>query len=408
MMKKILFMGVILFTSFLLHAQSAEEGVRFLDNEPWENVLQKANERNCWVFVDCYTSWCGPCKRLAAEVFTQPKVGEFLNSRFVCVKYDVEKENGLAFARKYREHITAFPTLLMIRPEDGRLMHRIVGFYPAEEILQAVQNGIDGRTWQVMAKEYEAGKRDLDFVKAYLNSLVTAGEDKRYESVVVDYMESFPMDSLMNKDIWELVEMYIRDPHSERFQYILHHLNDFAGRGFNRYDLEWKLAINIYYRVSDIISTGFKTADEDTLQILRNEIPLLQRMLEHPVKNFPEYRANLRLAESYLERNPQALFTRLMELNACGLIDNLDWKAAWVDYLVANLKSKVQIRQCVELLCREQQEEEKNNDWVVKNCYGTIAKGYAKLGDRKQAEEYNRKEKETEQRNREKLKNFGL
>ncbi|MDE7073905.1 MAG: thioredoxin family protein [Odoribacter sp.] len=407
-MKKILFMGVILFTSFFLHAQSEAEGVRFMDNEPWENVLQKANEQNRWVFVDCYTSWCGPCKRLASEVFTQKEVGDFLNSRFVCVKYDVEKENGLAFARKYREYITAFPTLLMIRPEDGNLMHRIVGFYPAENILQEVQNGIDGRTWQMMAKEYEAGKRDLPFVKEYLNSLATANEEKRYQEVVMGYIKSFPMDSLMNKEIWELGEVYINDPHSEEFQYILHHLNDFTNRGFNRYSLEWKMAINIYYRVSDIVQTGFKTAQQDTVQALLDEIAQLQKLLKHPVKSFPEYRACLLLMESYLEHNRQALFAHLTEFIACRLLSNLEWTAAWADDLIEHLKSKEQIRQCVELLIRVQKEEEEGNNWVIRNCYGTIAKGYARLGDKKKAQEYYRMEEEVNKRNAEKMKNFGL
>ena len=73
MLKKILLLGTILFFSFILHAQ--EKGVQFMDNTPWENVIQKAKEQNKWIFVDCYTSWCGPCKMLATDVFTRDDVG---------------------------------------------------------------------------------------------------------------------------------------------------------------------------------------------------------------------------------------------------------------------------------------------------------------------------------------------
>ena len=43
----------------------------FLDNEPWENVLKQAQKANKKVFVDCYTSWCVPCKHLMNVIFPQ-------------------------------------------------------------------------------------------------------------------------------------------------------------------------------------------------------------------------------------------------------------------------------------------------------------------------------------------------
>ena len=103
MLKKILLLGTILFFSFILHAQ--EKGVQFMDNTPWENVIQKAKEQNKWIFVDCYTSWCGPCKMLATDVFTRDDVGLFLNDKFVNVKYDVEKDPDRKSTRLNSSHL---------------------------------------------------------------------------------------------------------------------------------------------------------------------------------------------------------------------------------------------------------------------------------------------------------------
>ena len=102
-MKKSLFIG--LFITLIFPSVFAQSGTRFLENTPWVNVLQQAKQENKLIFVDCYTSWCGPCKQLATEIFPQKIVGDFMNSKFVNVKYDMEKEEGLTFNQKYPDAI---------------------------------------------------------------------------------------------------------------------------------------------------------------------------------------------------------------------------------------------------------------------------------------------------------------
>ena len=55
-------------------------------------ALEKAKAENKLVFVDCYTSWCGPCKYMLNNVFVLPEVGAFFNEHFVNVKYDRGRE----------------------------------------------------------------------------------------------------------------------------------------------------------------------------------------------------------------------------------------------------------------------------------------------------------------------------
>ena len=43
-------------------------------------VFQKAREENKLVFMDCYTSWCGPCKKMLKEVFSRKDIGEYMNT----------------------------------------------------------------------------------------------------------------------------------------------------------------------------------------------------------------------------------------------------------------------------------------------------------------------------------------
>ena len=55
----------------------------------WEQMLKMAKKEKKMIFVDCYTSWCGPCKMLAKNIFTQDSVADFYNVNFICFQIDM-------------------------------------------------------------------------------------------------------------------------------------------------------------------------------------------------------------------------------------------------------------------------------------------------------------------------------
>ena len=115
-MKKILILGTALLCGFLCRV--AAQGVEFRDLT-FGQALEQARTENKLVFMDCYTSWCGPCKNMLKNVFTLPEAGEFMNAHFVCVKYDMEKGEGIGLKKQFA--VRAFPTFFIIRlPKLGR------------------------------------------------------------------------------------------------------------------------------------------------------------------------------------------------------------------------------------------------------------------------------------------------
>src|SRR3954466_7010602 len=116
-MKKI-FATLILLSSLSIQ-QSFADGIEFIHDKKFQEILDLAKAQNKLVFIDCYTSWCGPCKRLAASVFPDPEVGAFFNSTFINTKFDMEKEEGPSIAGKYS--IRAYPTLLWL-DGDGKVV----------------------------------------------------------------------------------------------------------------------------------------------------------------------------------------------------------------------------------------------------------------------------------------------
>ena len=75
---KLLFFAITLvFNSFLIAQGETTKGIQFFHGT-FAEALEKANKEGKLIFMDAYTSWCGPCKRMSASVFPDP-VYQFKN-----------------------------------------------------------------------------------------------------------------------------------------------------------------------------------------------------------------------------------------------------------------------------------------------------------------------------------------
>lgn len=116
----------------IAHSLESNEGIRF-ESCTFDEALKKAEQSGKLVFMDCYTSWCDPCRMMANQVFTQPAVGDYFNKHFVNLKMDMEKGEGKTLATRYA--VSAYPTLLILDAE-GNVLKKIVGAQLAQELLQ--------------------------------------------------------------------------------------------------------------------------------------------------------------------------------------------------------------------------------------------------------------------------------
>ena len=87
-MKKLTILLAMAMLSLSAMAQTNFRHITFAEAQ------KAARQEKKLIFVDFYTSWCGPCKHMANTVFPQKAVGDFMNDKFVCVKYDAEKEEA--------------------------------------------------------------------------------------------------------------------------------------------------------------------------------------------------------------------------------------------------------------------------------------------------------------------------
>jgi thioredoxin 1 len=114
-------------------AQSEQHaGISFFTGTLKE-ALAKAKAENKFVFFDAYASWCGPCKAMDKEVFTDQTVTDYLNAKFVAIRIDMEKGEGPALAKKYPS-IDGYPSLLFLE-NGGMPVKTLLGSRDAEEFL---------------------------------------------------------------------------------------------------------------------------------------------------------------------------------------------------------------------------------------------------------------------------------
>jgi thioredoxin 1 len=113
------------------------EGIRFR-HLSFQEAKAEAIKSNKIIFIDAYTSWCGPCKKMAATSFLDSNVSEIYNSKFINLKLDMEKDSdGIEIAKIYK--VQAYPTLLYI-DGDGKLMKSIVGFQTADRLISVASS----------------------------------------------------------------------------------------------------------------------------------------------------------------------------------------------------------------------------------------------------------------------------
>ena len=121
--------------NLLTYIQEPAKGIVFEEGR-LADILAKAKSENKLVFVDCYTSWCGPCRSLATNVFTRDDVGKCYNDRCVNIKIDMEKGEGPSLAEKYG--VSAFPTMLFL-DHEGNVLDRIIGYKDADALIEAAE-----------------------------------------------------------------------------------------------------------------------------------------------------------------------------------------------------------------------------------------------------------------------------
>jgi thioredoxin-related protein len=199
-------------------ATGQTDSIRFL-HKNIESVLAEAKSLNKPVFLDAYTTWCGPCKQMAKDVFTVDRVAQYFNQTFVNTKVDMEKGEGLTLRAKYK--IVAYPTFLLL-DSDGNELHRIVGSSGPDDFINSVREGLGNNSLAQLELKYKQNENDKAFAAKYIKKLSAAYKYDEALMVADTYYNSLSYNEKTNTDNWFLFEnRRLTNYGSDRYNFLL-------------------------------------------------------------------------------------------------------------------------------------------------------------------------------------------
>ncbi|MEI6683786.1 MAG: thioredoxin family protein [Bacteroidota bacterium] len=223
-MKKItsLLTGILVICA--LNGFSQNRSIFFIE-KPFSELMTMAKSQNKMIFVDAYTSWCGPCKWMAANMFTKDSVADYYNKTFICAHFDMEKGEGPELARTFQ--VMAYPTLLFINA-NGELVHKRVG--AAQQVQDYIRMGTDaltpGEGFVACLKKFQDGNRDPDFMLKYFDRL--QGAYMPIDEPLALYFSTQKETDLLKRSNWHIIYLYLSDIGSKEFTFLLAHRKEYA------------------------------------------------------------------------------------------------------------------------------------------------------------------------------------
>lgn len=131
-----LFFGTLLYADGVVSLTTEQFRVKVMDFTTYTPESGWTYNGSLPCVIDFYTTWCGPCKRLAPIMET---LAEKYKGKVVFYKVDTEQERQLA----YFFQISSIPQVLYV-PTKGQPT-LLKGLYPQEEIERIIEAQLLGK-----------------------------------------------------------------------------------------------------------------------------------------------------------------------------------------------------------------------------------------------------------------------
>jgi thioredoxin-related protein len=129
------------------------------------------------IFIDTYTDWCGWCKKMDRDTFTNSVISDILNNKFYPVKFNAEGKESVTFSgqtfindgKSGNAHQFAvallngqlsYPTVVFLTPKDGKFgVAPVPGYKPPKEMEMLLsffaEKAYDTQSWEDYQKSFK-------------------------------------------------------------------------------------------------------------------------------------------------------------------------------------------------------------------------------------------------------------
>ncbi len=188
-------MKKILIALFLLSNNLTAQGISF--ETEWKTAVAKATKEKKLIFIHAHNAWYHTSRYYEKGVFPDSAVGLFYNTNFINLICNTEKDWGIKAAKHYQ--IIGSPTFLFIHPESLEVYYRIThhNFNPKDFLEQGITANRERNAppLSIMTSDYDAGKRDMGFLKALMQRKANQNLDCTKE--FFEFIRIFSIDDLV-------------------------------------------------------------------------------------------------------------------------------------------------------------------------------------------------------------------
>ncbi len=199
-------LGLLISGSLFTHTAAQVEFVEVTNEEEMRALQQRASDQQLMMFVDVYATWCGPCKLMDQEVYTDPGVAGYMNANFVNVRLDGESEYGRVYASEQR--LEGYPSMFIFS-RDGEPVSRVVGFTPPEELEKTLRSTVSNfKSLTKYRAKHERGELDEKEFAEYITVVREMGNQEEAGVLAEQYLERV-MDEKLNDNDIRVVAFYM-------------------------------------------------------------------------------------------------------------------------------------------------------------------------------------------------------
>ncbi len=186
----------------------------------WTEILNLARKENKPIFVDAFTNWCGPCKKMAEDVFSDSSVVPFFNKSFVNYSVNIETQEGKLFDSIFK--VSAYPSLLFFEA-NGELIFREIGYRNVSKFLALGVSAKNNRAFMDFTKKmrtaYENGSANKHLLYKYF--LILRDSGRSVDSVAASIISKLVPEDLKNDTAFNIWSDYDQRMDSPLLDYFL-------------------------------------------------------------------------------------------------------------------------------------------------------------------------------------------
>ncbi len=262
----------VIFFFILVDFSFAQNRSIQFENLSFQELLDKSKKENKIIFIDCFTTWCGPCKWMDKNVFTNDTVADFYNQNFICARFDMEKGEGKEIQKKY--NVNSFPAFLFIN-DQGKIIYTTLGRKPTSLFIQEGKNALDPeKQFDKIIQKLNQGVTNPEELYSYL-AILKPEEDLHYNKYLSNYFLTQKEEDLIKDYNWKLIQL-ISTTESREFQYVIKNKKLFE-------KIFSKKEVNTYLKKISINTLGDALSKKDSISYEKAKKQVLSWGMEEVV-----------------------------------------------------------------------------------------------------------------------------